>query len=171
MNWNVRSMHRIFKRIVSILLLYRHRRRSLDVPIKVRKLKYAHFIWWYIYIYMYRMNIGLIRWFIMVSNIKSITKRVRTWFLSYPVPVRVIWAVKGKDVDLPCDITTTTPGDYPKLILWFKDTTGIPLYRYGIFVDWLAHKSPFDCWFVDVCECVRVWVFVYVWEWVCEMNE
>lgn len=46
------------------------------------------------------------------------------------VPVRVIWAVKGKDVDLPCDITTTTHGDYPKLILWFKDTTGIPLYRY-----------------------------------------
>lgn len=48
------------------------------------------------------------------------------------VPVRVIWAVKGKDVDLPCDITTSVPGDYPKLILWFKDTTGIPLYRYGI---------------------------------------
>lgn len=46
------------------------------------------------------------------------------------VPVRVIWAVKGKDVDLPCDITTTIPGDYPKLILWFKDSVGIPLYRY-----------------------------------------
>lgn len=46
------------------------------------------------------------------------------------VPVRVIWAVKGRDVDLPCDITTTTPGDYPKLILWFKDSVGIPLYRY-----------------------------------------
>lgn len=45
------------------------------------------------------------------------------------VPVRVVWAVKEKDVDLPCDITTSVPGDYPKLILWFKDTTGIPLYR------------------------------------------
>ncbi|XP_055324550.1 B-cell receptor CD22 [Sitodiplosis mosellana] len=44
------------------------------------------------------------------------------------IPVRVVWAVKGKDVDLPCDIATTVPGDYPKLILWFKDTTGIPLY-------------------------------------------
>lgn len=49
------------------------------------------------------------------------------------VPVRVIWAVKGRDVDLPCDITTTTPGDYPKLILWFKDSVGIPLYRYDCF--------------------------------------
>lgn len=45
------------------------------------------------------------------------------------VPVRVIWAVTGKDVDLPCDISTTIPGDYPKLILWFKDSVGIPLYR------------------------------------------
>lgn len=46
------------------------------------------------------------------------------------VPVRVVWAVKNKDVDLPCDITTTVAGDYPKLILWFKDSVGIPLYRY-----------------------------------------
>lgn len=46
-----------------------------------------------------------------------------------PVPLRVIWAVKGKDVDLPCDITTSEADDNPKLILWFKDTSGIPFYR------------------------------------------
>lgn len=49
--------------------------------------------------------------------------------IQFTVPVRVVWAVKGKDVDLPCDISTSTPGDYPKLILWFKDSVGIPLYR------------------------------------------
>lgn len=87
----------------------------------------------------------------MVSNVESITEsakkrerekmikrdwmenaRIKSIIFYLTVPVRVIWAVEGKDVDLPCDITTTTPGDYPKLILWFKDTTGIPLYRYSI---------------------------------------
>lgn len=65
---------------------------------------------------------------------------------TYIVPVRVIWAVKGKDVDLPCDITTSVPGDYPKLILWFKDTTGIPLYRYVTWVKETRHVYMYWNW-------------------------
>ncbi|XP_073817369.1 motor axon guidance molcule sidestep isoform X4 [Musca autumnalis] len=43
------------------------------------------------------------------------------------IPARLVWAAVGKSVDLPCDLTP--PGqDSVKLLLWFKDTTGIPLY-------------------------------------------
>lgn len=45
------------------------------------------------------------------------------------VPAKVIWAVPGKDVELPCDATTPTPSDSVKMIFWFKDSTGMPLYR------------------------------------------
>lgn len=46
-----------------------------------------------------------------------------------PVPVRLIWAAQSKDVELPCDVTSPIPNDSAKLVLWFKDSTGIPLYR------------------------------------------
>lgn len=49
--------------------------------------------------------------------------------LSFAVPVRLIWAAQAKDVELPCDITSPIASDSAKLILWFKDSTGIPLYR------------------------------------------
>ncbi|KAI8044329.1 hypothetical protein M5D96_000483, partial [Drosophila gunungcola] len=43
-------------------------------------------------------------------------------------PARLVWAALGKTVELPCDLTPPTPQDSVKLLLWFKDTTGIPLY-------------------------------------------
>ena len=45
------------------------------------------------------------------------------------VPARIVWAAVGKSAELPCDLTPPTPQDSVKLLLWFKDTTGIPLYR------------------------------------------
>ncbi|CAD7085072.1 unnamed protein product [Hermetia illucens] len=44
------------------------------------------------------------------------------------IPVRVVWTALGRNADLPCDLTPPTPHDSVKLLLWFKDTTGIPLY-------------------------------------------
>ncbi|SPP80624.1 uncharacterized protein LOC117582815 isoform X4 [Drosophila guanche] len=44
------------------------------------------------------------------------------------IPARLVWAALGKTVELPCDLTPPTPQDSVKLLLWFKDTTGIPLY-------------------------------------------
>ncbi|XP_023171017.2 nephrin [Drosophila hydei] len=44
------------------------------------------------------------------------------------IPARLVWAAAGKTVELPCDLTPPTPQDSVKLLLWFKDTTGIPLY-------------------------------------------
>ncbi|XP_034487354.1 nephrin isoform X2 [Drosophila innubila] len=44
------------------------------------------------------------------------------------IPARLVWAATGKTVELPCDLSPPTPQDSVKLLLWFKDTTGIPLY-------------------------------------------
>ncbi|XP_055908823.1 hemicentin-1 isoform X2 [Eupeodes corollae] len=44
------------------------------------------------------------------------------------IPARLVWAAVGRSVDLPCDLTPPTEQDSVKLLLWFKDTTGIPLY-------------------------------------------
>ncbi|CAL7951229.1 unnamed protein product [Xylocopa violacea] len=43
-------------------------------------------------------------------------------------PLRLVWANEGEDVVLPCDITPPTPTDSVNMVLWFKDTAGIPLY-------------------------------------------
>ncbi|XP_076656681.1 motor axon guidance molcule sidestep [Halictus rubicundus] len=43
-------------------------------------------------------------------------------------PVRLVWASEGEDVELPCDITPPTPNDSVNMVLWFKDSEGIPLY-------------------------------------------
>ncbi|XP_055373639.1 B-cell receptor CD22 [Condylostylus longicornis] len=48
--------------------------------------------------------------------------------LVYEIPARVVWAALGKNADLPCDLTPPNSQDAVKLLLWFKDTTGIPLY-------------------------------------------
>ncbi|KOX78890.1 Kin of IRRE-like protein 3 [Melipona quadrifasciata] len=48
-------------------------------------------------------------------------------------PVRLVWAIEGKDAELPCDITPPTPTDSVNMVLWFKDTAGIPLYRFRVF--------------------------------------
>lgn len=46
----------------------------------------------------------------------------------FPVPARVVWAAPEKDIELPCDLQPPTPHDSVKLVLWFKDTEGIPMY-------------------------------------------
>ncbi|KAG7204105.1 hypothetical protein KM043_001954 [Ampulex compressa] len=43
-------------------------------------------------------------------------------------PVRLVWAIEGDDVELPCDITPPTPTDSVSMVLWFKNYAGIPLY-------------------------------------------
>ncbi|XP_076637456.1 motor axon guidance molcule sidestep isoform X2 [Colletes latitarsis] len=43
-------------------------------------------------------------------------------------PLRLVWANEGEDVELPCDITPPTPTDSVNMVLWFKDSVGIPLY-------------------------------------------
>ncbi|XP_075223247.1 motor axon guidance molcule sidestep [Lycorma delicatula] len=40
---------------------------------------------------------------------------------------KVVWAAQGQDAELPCDLTAP-PGDRLNMVLWFKDSTGIPLY-------------------------------------------
>lgn len=47
---------------------------------------------------------------------------------SNKAPLRLVWASRGEDVELPCDITPPTPDDSVNMVLWFKDTAGIPLY-------------------------------------------
>ena len=49
-------------------------------------------------------------------------------FLLITVPARVIWAAQDRDVELPCDLTPPSVHDSVKLVLWFKDTEGIPMY-------------------------------------------
>ncbi|XP_031352494.1 hemicentin-2 isoform X2 [Photinus pyralis] len=44
------------------------------------------------------------------------------------LPAKVVWGVTGKDVELPCDVTPPIPSDSVKMIFWFKDSTGMPLY-------------------------------------------
>ncbi|KOC66691.1 Neural cell adhesion molecule 1, partial [Habropoda laboriosa] len=43
-------------------------------------------------------------------------------------PLKLVWASEGEDVELPCDITPPTPTDSVNMVLWFKDSAGIPLY-------------------------------------------
>ena len=47
---------------------------------------------------------------------------------SFTVPARVIWAAPDRDVELPCDLTPPSLHDSVKLVLWFKDSEGIPMY-------------------------------------------
>jgi len=48
---------------------------------------------------------------------------------SVAVPAHVVWAVSGTDAELPCDVTPPSPKDRINMVLWFKDSSGIPLYR------------------------------------------
>lgn len=45
------------------------------------------------------------------------------------MPAKIVWAVPGSNADLPCDITPALPGDNVTMIFWFKDNSGMPLYR------------------------------------------
>ncbi|XP_063921788.1 neural cell adhesion molecule 1 isoform X2 [Zophobas morio] len=43
-------------------------------------------------------------------------------------PAKVVWAVLGKDVDLPCDVTPPYDTDNVTTMFWFKDSHGMPVY-------------------------------------------
>ncbi|XP_058811961.1 uncharacterized protein LOC131676713 isoform X3 [Topomyia yanbarensis] len=61
------------------------------------------------------------------------------------IPARVVWAAVDHDAELPCDITAPGPQDGVKLVLWFKDSTGIPLYsldsRSGVPISAAQHST------------------------------
>ncbi|XP_050295244.1 nephrin isoform X2 [Anthonomus grandis grandis] len=44
------------------------------------------------------------------------------------LPAKIVWAVEGRDAELPCDATPALPDDNVTMIFWFKDTIGMPLY-------------------------------------------
>ncbi|XP_011331384.1 neural cell adhesion molecule 1 isoform X2 [Ooceraea biroi] len=64
------------------------------------------------------------------------------------VPVRLIWAMEGDNVELPCDITPPTSEDSINMVLWFKDSVGIPLYsldaRNGVNLSAAVHWAVSD---------------------------
>ncbi|XP_062703212.1 uncharacterized protein LOC109406630 isoform X3 [Aedes albopictus] len=43
------------------------------------------------------------------------------------IPARTVWAAEGHLAELPCDITAQAP-DAVKVVLWFKDLIGVPIY-------------------------------------------
>ncbi len=43
---------------------------------------------------------------------------------------RGVVGVVGHSAEIPCEITPSTPGDAPNLILWYKEVFGTPIYRY-----------------------------------------
>ncbi|XP_062557837.1 hemicentin-1 isoform X2 [Armigeres subalbatus] len=43
------------------------------------------------------------------------------------IPARTVWAAEGHLAELPCDITAQAQ-DAVKVVLWFKDSIGVPLY-------------------------------------------
>ncbi|XP_055618314.1 hemicentin-2 isoform X2 [Toxorhynchites rutilus septentrionalis] len=61
------------------------------------------------------------------------------------IPARIVWAAVDNDAELPCDITPPGPQDGVKLVLWFKDSTGIPLYsvdsRSGVPISGAQHST------------------------------
>ncbi|KAL1398262.1 hypothetical protein pipiens_009104 [Culex pipiens pipiens] len=61
------------------------------------------------------------------------------------IPARIVWAAVDHDAELPCDITAPGPQDGVKLVLWFKDSTGIPLYsldsRSGVAISAAQHST------------------------------
>ena len=53
-----------------------------------------------------------------------------TWYPSLPAGhVTEVVGVLGRQVDLPCDTSSTDRSDQATLVLWYKDDDGTPLYR------------------------------------------
>lgn len=57
------------------------------------------------------------------------------------VPAKVVWAVPGKDVELPCDVTPPLPTDSVNMIFWFKDTSGMPIYSLDARLNETSHLA------------------------------
>lgn len=70
------------------------------------------------------------QWKEKTSNSFFVTLKIILSLFSsfFPVPARVIWAAPHRDVELPCDLTPPSLHDSVKLVLWFKDSEGIPMY-------------------------------------------
>ncbi|XP_015589781.1 uncharacterized protein LOC107265151 isoform X5 [Cephus cinctus] len=64
---------------------------------------------------------------LMLVDRRAIAEDVSAEFES-KVPAKLVWALEGDDVELPCDITPPIPADKVSMVLWFKDTAGIPFY-------------------------------------------
>lgn len=56
----------------------------------------------------------------------SFSKKINKNF--FTVPAMLVYGVPGEDVELPCDVTPSK-NDQVSMVLWFKDTIGIPVYR------------------------------------------
>nr|AEG77359.1 RT06290p [Drosophila melanogaster] len=63
-----------------------------------------------------------------LQQLKSVSADEESQDFQKNIPARLVWAALGETVELPCDLTPPTSQDLVKLLLWFKDTTGIPLY-------------------------------------------
>jgi hypothetical protein len=65
-----------------------------------------------------------------IESIFSVTLKLIPFIFPsfFAVPARVIWAAPHRDVELPCDLTPPSLHDSVKLVLWFKDSEGIPMY-------------------------------------------
>ncbi|KAF7281767.1 hypothetical protein GWI33_004282 [Rhynchophorus ferrugineus] len=59
------------------------------------------------------------------------------------LPAKMVWAVPGHDAELPCDVTPAFPGDRVKMIFWYKDTIGMPLYSLDAREEPLSKASHF----------------------------
>nr|XP_024215250.1 nephrin isoform X2 [Halyomorpha halys] len=94
--------------------------------------------------------------FLFLFNLVNAQTTSETAEFQKNLPAEVIWAQEGGDAELPCDVEPSAPGDRINMILWFKDSTGIPLYsvdgRYGglerashgAMVHDLGQRSNFD---------------------------
>ena len=52
-----------------------------------------------------------------------------------------IEGVAGDKISIPCNITATTPNDAVSLILWYKDDSTVPIYRYVISFSYFYVKT------------------------------
>ncbi|XP_020799850.1 nephrin isoform X1 [Drosophila serrata] len=72
--------------------------------------------------------VGLALVLLTCLQLKAVSADEESQDFQRNIPARLVWAALGKTVELPCDLTPPTAQDSVKLLLWFKDTTGIPLY-------------------------------------------
>jgi len=76
-------------------------------------------------IYHLKMNCQTSRLFIISS------------YVTVTVPLVPVDAVEGRTVKFPCDVSSPNPADKVYMVFWFKDDSGVPLYRYDFMVSFL----------------------------------